>query len=366
MARRLVTTVAMGWWVLVFLNPALRAFAGDTVPSLRQRARTELCSAALVEWARGLPIGSTILSDPATSYALSASTSHRFVALYEQHANPYDPYALDRLRAVRDVLSPYVVGDVAPAACRRYRVDYVVVNRRDDDGPIGMLSSWSTVLFEPAVGRIESMSASFQRVFETADVVAFRFQPGGVVQRPAAGVMPPVTFGSVEGPSCDVPVPDDVFRLTGVSMSPARVLRGDSVVVTMGYRRDGPCAFGFPFVIYLRFDHSTVPAQRGYPGEKYVRRGRERSSGSFVRFRADVRPGHGVFEPDVWPMGVDLCERFVVAVPGAARPGTYRVEVKVERESLLPNFHIDDLLFNRDHYSGTPCATLVVVPGGRP
>jgi hypothetical protein len=60
-----------------------------------------------------------------------------------------------------------------------------------------------------------------------------------------------------------------------------------------------------------------------------------------------------------------------VAVPVAARLGNYRVEVKVERESLLPNFHIDDLLFNRDHYSGTPCATLVVAgavvgSGGRP
>jgi hypothetical protein len=361
--RRVVTAIAIGWWALVFLDPAAGAFAGDAGRARRAPAHTDPCAAALAEWARGLPAGSTILSDPATSYTLSACTPHRFVALYEQHANPFDPYALDRLRAVRDVLSPFVVGSVAPAACRRYRVDYVVVNRGAGDGATGVLSFWSPGLFDPTVARIESMTASFQRVFVNADAVAFRFLPGGIAQQPAVGPAPPVGVGPRPGPGCDVPVPDDVFGLTGVSVSPARVLPGDSVVVTIGYRRDEPCAFGFPFVIHLRFDHASVPQRRGYPGEKYLRRARERWSGSFVRFRTDVRPGHGVFEPDLWPMGAELCERFVVGVPAAARPGTYRVEVNVERESLLPNFHIDDLLFNRDHYSGTPCAALVVADG---
>ena len=369
--RRLFTALAIGCWACFFLKPALDAFAGDTRRARRSPAPADLCSTPVAEWARRLPPGSTILSDPATSYVLSACTPHRFVALYEQHANPYDPYALDRLRAVRDVLSPYAIGSVAPAACRRYGVDYVVVNRGNGGDPLGLLSYWSPALFDQTVARIESMPATFQRTFSSAGMVAFRFRPGGIAQQPAAGPAPPVTFGAVECPSCDVPVPGDAFSLTGVSVSPARVLPGDSVVVTIGYRRDEPCAFGFPFVIHLRFDHASVPARPVFPGEKYVRRARERWSGSFVRFRADVRPGHGVFEPDAWPMGTQLCERFVVAVPVAARLGNYRVEVKVERESLLPNFHIDDLLFNRDHYSGTPCATLVVAgavvgSGGRP
>ncbi len=369
--RRVVTAIAIAWWALVFLAPSVRAFAADAGRVRRPPARAGLCPTALAEWARRLPPGSTILSDPATSYELSACTTHRFVALYEQHANPYDPYALDRLRAVRDALSPFAIGSAAPAACRRYAVDYVVVSRGAGEGPTGVLSYWLPALFEPAVARIESMPACFLRVLADGDAVAFRFQPDGIAPQPALGPAPPVAFGPVDALPCDVPVPGDVFSLTGVSVSPPRVLPGDSVVVTIGYRRDEPCAFGFPFVIHLRFDHTSVPARRGVPGEKYLRRARERWSGSFVRFRADVRPGHGVFEPDVWPMGTALCERFVVAVPGATRPGTYRVEVKVERESLLPNFHLDDLLFNRDHYSGRPCATLVVADavvgsGGRP
>jgi hypothetical protein len=331
--RRLVTAGAVALWALAFVAPALRAFAADARRATATRGHADPCASALVDWARGLPIGSTILSDPATSYVLSACTPHRFVALYEQHANPYDPYALDRLRAARDA-PPYAVADL-PAACERYRVDYVVVNRGGDPDATGLLSSWSPSLFEPAVARIESMSASFQRVFQHAGVAAFRFQPGAAVQQhPPAGPVPPVGYGSAGMTPCDVPVPGDAFRLTGVSLSPAQVLPGDTVVVSLGYRRDLPGAFGFPFLVHIRFDHSTVPRARRYPGEKYVRRGAERWSGSFVRFRADLTPGHGVFEPDLWPIGVDLCERFVVTVPRAMRPGAPRGGER-RAESLL-------------------------------
>jgi hypothetical protein len=34
--------------------------------------------------------------------------------------------------------------------------------------------------------------------------------------------------------------------------------------------------------------------------------------------------------------------------------------VKVSRRTLLPNFALRDVLFNRDHYSGEACATLRV------
>jgi hypothetical protein len=30
-------------------------------------------------------------------------------------------------------------------------------------------------------------------------------------------------------------------------------------------------------------------------------------------------------------------------------------------DTLVPNFHLRDLLYNRDHYSGIPCASLDIV-----
>jgi hypothetical protein len=145
-----------------------------------------------------------------------------------------------------------------------------------------------------------------------------------------------------------------------MQVHPARVLPGDTVTVTLGYRRERPTSFALPLLIHFRFDHESIAGARRYPLDKHVRRAAERRSRSFVRFRADFRPGHGVFEPDLWPIGADLGEDFRVVVPRAARLGRYRVEVRVVEDSLLPNFHVADLFFNRDHYSGQACAELTV------
>jgi hypothetical protein len=87
------------------------------------------------------------------------------------------------------------------------------------------------------------------------------------------------------------------------------------------------------------------------------------------RFRADLVPGHGVYEPDLWPAGFDLCETFAVVVPSNARDGHYHVRLALAVDSLVPNFHLRDLLYNRDHYSGAACTSLTVTtraPGRRP
>ena len=95
-------------------------------------------------------------------------------------------------------------------------------------------------------------------------------------------------------------------------------------------------------------------------GDKYKRRFEERRGGYVARFRADLQPGRGVFEPDLWPIGTPLYEVFPFVIPAHARAGRYQVEVSVERDAMLPNFHARDLLYIRDHYSGTACAVFEV------
>lgn len=166
---------------------------------------------------------------------------------------------------------------------------------------------------------------------------------------------------------CAVAIPRERFELTGVSITPAIAAPGDSVVVTLGYRRDSDSPFGPDIIFHLRFDHESLPARRGVPGDKHLRRLRERTSGELFRFRSDLRAGHGVYEPDLWPIGVPLAERFRATIPLGAKPGVYRVELSAVEETLLPNFDVSDLLFNRDHYSGLACATIEVRPrGSRP
>jgi hypothetical protein len=157
-----------------------------------------------------------------------------------------------------------------------------------------------------------------------------------------------------------VAIPRDLFEVTGFGVSPGAVAPGDTLEVSFGYRRDLPARYGPGVRFHVRFDHQSITSVHRFPGEKYVRRARERFTGRRLRFRADVVAGHGVFESDLWPMGTPLTETFAVRVPNDAAPGVYRVEVRAVEETLLPNFDLVDLLFNRDHYSGVPCATLEI------
>jgi hypothetical protein len=301
------------------------------------------------------------LTDPPTAYALCARTPHRFVAIFDQHANPYDPYAVDRLAAVRDALSPFVVPDRCVDACRRYGVDVVIVNAAAEGS--AFVPVWDAVLYRPTLERLRAIP-SLREVGGSSSFTAFRFEPVAVPPAYPDPPLPPVVVESQRLDRCVVTVPGRAFEVTGIAAFPPVAAAGDSVTIVIGYRRDEVTPFAFPLLVHVRFDHDAVAARAPFPGDKYVRRFEERRRGVVTRFRADLRPGAGVFEPDLWPMGAELCERVTVVVPPHAVPGTYRVEVGVVRDSLLPNFHLRDLVYNRDHYSGTLCSNLVV--GDRP
>jgi len=358
----LIGVPAAALWLVIFARPLPRSLTAELRAQARARvpdARTELAP-PLERMVAALPASSVILSDPATSYALSAVTSQRFVAVYQQHANPRDPFALERLKAVRDVLSPYVTADVAQAACRRFGVNYVVVNGSPPPDASGFLPLWSRARYPVALARMGTMNQAFARVDSVGGAVIYRFEPAAPASWSWSAQDQPVRVGSPVLSPCSVAAPGGDFTVTGVSVSPARALPGDTVQVTIGYRHDAPSPFALPALLYVRFDHETLDRGREYPGEKIARRLRDGRAGVRSRFRADFIPGHGVYEPDLWPTGFDLCETFVVVIPANARLGRYDVRLAVADNALVPNFHLRDLLYNRDHYSGRTCASLVV------
>ncbi len=356
--------VVLAAWSLVFVRPALDATRAD----LSKRARTsDEAGRSLAGRVANLPHDAVCLSDPATAYQLSAFTSNRFVALYEQHANPRDAYALGRLEAVRNVLSPFANAQGAVDACRRYGVDFVIVSAQALSAEPGFMTEWDPTLFPATRARLRGIGHPFYEVASTEGYSIFELLDTS--STPAAAPDPLRAPVVVEAPAlapCTIVAPERAFEVTGISVTPAVVTPGDSVVITIGYRRDEATPFGLPFLIHVRFDHESVVAAHAYPGEKYVRRFEDRRDGVVTRFRADIRPGGGIFEPDLWPMGAPLCQRVGFVVPRAALPGRYLVEVRVVRDSLLPNFHARDLLYNRDHYSGTACTWVDVGAGEQP
>lgn len=346
-------------WLLVFLRPVPGAIANDLGQRVSADDAAPSNDAALIQAVAALPAGSVVLSDPATSYVLCAHTSHRFVAVHQQHGNPRDSFALERIRAVRDVLSPFATPDVAVAACRRFNVNYVVVNGSPPGEPAEFLGVWQREMFPLAASRMVALDPSFAPVDTAGGAIIYRFHGAAPVPHRWTIQDRPVALGAPPLSPCQISAPRDAFRVTGVSVSPERALPGDTLEVTIGYRRDAPVPFQFPVVMHLRFDHDVVA--REFPGEKQWRRYRDGREGKRSRFRHDFFPGHGVYEPDLWPVGFELCETFTAVVPREARRGRYRVEVSIEALTQVPNFHLRDLLFNRDHYSGIHCATLDVV-----
>jgi hypothetical protein len=356
LARAAVATV-VAMWGLTFVRPALHATRADFAH--RPRAATD-GNLAVVDVVRRLPAGATVLSDPATSYLLSAYSTHRFVALYEQHANPRDTFALDRLQAVRGVISPLVDSRASVAWCERYDVDVVVVSARALSASPGFMTGWDPALYPASVERLRELAPAFQEVAVTDEFALFRFRPGAPVGTPADAWPAPVVAGSLDASACVVVAPERAFEVTGISVTPSPAALGDAVSINIGYRRDTTTPFGLPFLVHARLDHEALVSSRRYPGDKYVRRFEDRRRGVVTRLRADVRPGRGVFEPDVWPIGTPVYERVEFVIPAHAAPGRYSVEVAVVHDSMLPNFHWRDLVFNRDHYTGTVCGTLDV------
>jgi hypothetical protein len=347
-------------WLVVFARPLPRSLATELGAQTRAYGASVPVAPALQDAATLLPTGAVILSDPATSYALSAVTSQRFVAVYGQHANPRDPFALDRLQAVRDVLSPYATPSAAVGACRRFGVNYVVINGNPPAGANGFLPVWSKEHFAVARARMAAMEQSFAFVDSAGGACIYRFDPASPVSWAWAAQDQPVRVASLALAPCEVPSPAGDFTVTGISVLPESALPGDTVRVTIGYRHDAPSPFALPVVMHVRFDHDVLDRAREVPGEKIWRRMSDGRAGVRSRFRADLAPGHGVYEPDLWPTGVGLCETFSLVVPSRARVGHYHVRLALAYDSLVPNFHLRDVLYNRDHYSGADCASFVV------
>jgi len=358
---RTAAAIVLAGWSIFFVPPTLRAMASDLRhPERRADADFRPSHAELINYLRHLPDGAVVLSDPRTSYVLSALTDHRFVAVYGQHGNPLDPEGMDRLRAVRDVLSPYATSAAAVAACARYRVDIVVVNGRIDARADAPLSFWDRAFYPATVARLSALPGNFREMFARTGFTAFLCDPDAPPVKEADGPPAPYAFGAA-GEPCGVEGPGGGYGLTSVAIEPATALPGETVQVVLGYTRWDDVPFGLPVDLHVRFDHEQVAAARAYPLDKQVRRLRERWGGQLQRMRLDHRPLGGLLDPDLWPLGAEFHETVPFTVPAWAKHGRYRVEVSMRRESVVPNFTLSDLTSNRDSFSATPCATLDVV-----
>jgi hypothetical protein len=362
--KKVFSAAILAAWSWFFLSPSIGAFFAEAAKELEGPKNESFSNehyGELLDFMDKIPGGTVVLSDPVTSYWLSAATDLRVVAVLGQHGAPNDAYAMDRLKNCRDVLSPYSLRSHAVEACDRYGVAYVVLNGRLRTNPNDFLVNWDRDLFDMTRKKLDPVEERFRVVFEANDIVVYRYYPGPVKNNLWSPEFPAVSFDAGDVSRCRVKAPGNLFELRYVGLSPQRILPGETIQLTMGYDKPDVSAYSLSPIVHVRFDHeSIVSASPGLPGEKYVRRYRDRAEGNTGRFRYDHRPFDGLYTPDVWPIGRTFYEFVSIKLPPTLRPGMYNVEFKIVTDVLLENYSIRDFLFNRDHYSGVSCLTLEV------
>ncbi len=121
--------------VVAILFPALaRNFTDFQYGGAHRRMRDQASAKNLADLYdvlnEKIPAGSTIASDPLTSYCLLAFTDQYVVCTYDQHSTPNDSTALGRIKAVRDIYLPFSTCEEIVATLDAYNADYIAINGR--------------------------------------------------------------------------------------------------------------------------------------------------------------------------------------------------------------------------------------------
>lgn len=308
-----------------------------------------------------LPEGSVIVSDPVTSYVLSAFSRARVVAVLGQHGNPRDRYAIERLSAVHAVMSPFTPQPMMMYAVRKFGVDYVVVNASFDSPYHDYLADWDPAAKTVLDEKIGSFTEAFAKVYSTEEIAVYRVLGTdfrATTWDPEIPFTRPTRF---DLEACEPGGSAGTVRVASLGVNPRPALPGERALLTAVYRREPGPRPTLPLSLQLRFeDDAYFDRALRFPGDKYVRRFRERQDGEMRRFRVDRTPFLGYFRPEEWPEEHDCYDTFELHLPSNLGEKTYRVKWRLVEETLLPNFSVRDFIYNDDSFEGSPCAEIEV------
>ena len=389
--------LAFALLLAVTLGPQVATFARSHAPRA-VAAREERSIAAWRDLFAALEKttepDATILSDPATDYAIPAATSRFAACVLHQHGNPADSLGPARLAACRDVLSPFIASSAKARLCRRFGVDYVLLAQtfaRDRD--------LYTTVAGPEISRrqraaLERDSLLFARVWDGGSRGALyrvRVENLAAVEqqsRPAGAGSPlggeeqsrPVAEGGPPGAAEQSPriAPGDLLAalpagarsigapgragmsLAGAEIASARVARGDSLDVLCYWRREGPLP-ELPVIVQVLLQ---TPFPRGPLAaigfDNLDRLWQQRRRGELYSARQAHMVVDGQFGLEHWPAGSLVADRVRVPVPENAAPGAYTLKIAWAEEPFIPNPSLRGILCDEDRFGGIPVGVVDV------
>jgi len=368
--RRAAAAAAAALLVVALAGPVgdgVHAFSPAAPSSPEHRAAGIARWASALEWMdRGLPEGTVVLSDPATSYSVPMLTRHWVTTLVDQHSSPNDSLALERILDARDALDPYAPWARTAQVVRRWGATAIVLNGRFEEPP--PLDYWapSAPWYAAAKARLERAPLAFERVYDQDDFSVY------VVHRDA---LDSLAGGAVPRPFVRARKPDDRPRDMGAGLPelvsfdwPAtEAARGDTLHGLLEWRAASPLPAG-SYRVGLRFDRALPADVPRAPQalSKLWRKLVERWRGERYRFRQDHIPVAGAYGADRWQPGEVVRDSFEVVVPLDVAAGDYTVKVAVTRQAHYPNMRLIDVTSDDDFLDGLEVGRLQVRrDGGR-
>ncbi len=367
--KRLVAAGIVALFIYYPVRFALNGFVRSVEKIMLERSEPDERYAALLKMLeRELPEHSIIVSDPQTSYVISALTDHFVVVTLDQHCSPADAVALERLRAVRDIFSPVV----PMARCRKwfpaFGVEYLLLNTNT----IGVSDFYETMVPGHA-------SLAYEKFISCPDALRERFSDNGfclfeVMNEPVkeeqesrcleavVSVLPCERPGAVTDEPLSVPkeldtgfgIALDTLNIRGVSFLP-----GDTVSGSFCWKAISRIAYELPieWVIRLDTEYPRGAFFRSWYSKQY-RRGMERRNSALYRLTIMERLRSGYSDPDQWSAGDRVRQDFSFVLPKQMASGTYTMRIKAYRRSYIPNRRIADYLRNEDTLHGELIGTV--------
>jgi len=280
------------------------------------------------------------------------------VCTFDQHAPPNDALLEKRMKAARDILSPFVPIDRTTALLADHQATHVVVNDRFPENVRIEYWSMNHEMYPAIRGKFEARPDAFERVYDNDGFVVYRWNgrpaaPDSLFAAPFVADRLPESYASFGKPAGEATL--EGFRLGG-----ARAGAGETMDVELAW--SGAAAYPFRnYVVALRFDHASPELPLGgKPFPKIARKIKERITGRSYRFSEFHKVRSGFLSPDCWPEGKIVLDETAVRVPPNAAPGEYKVTVKLLTMQHQPTYRLADFFSDDDVYSGTAIARVTI------
>jgi hypothetical protein len=286
---------------------------------------------------------------------------------YDQHAPPNDALLEKRMKAARDVLSPFVPIERTTALLADHHATHVIVNDRFPENVRIEYWSMNREMYPAIRGKFDAHRDAFEPVYDNDGFVVYKWNGipaarDSVFDTPFVADRLPGAYTTFEKPAGEATL--EGFRLIGGGAGAGQDVGlagpGEKVGVELAWSGGGDYPFR-NYVVAVRFDHTNPELPLGgKPFPKIARKIKEKITGRSYRFSEFHKIRSGFLSPDSWPAGKVVLDETTVRVPPNAAPGEYKVTVKLLTMQHQPTYRLDDFFSDQDVYSGTVIARVTI------